>query len=781
MIRNILKKDLQRKKTMNLVLLIFIILATVFLSSSVNNLLTTVQAFDYFGRRVNVSDYFIVSLTGQDIETWAEQNENITGLTKEDMIVVNNSEISKNGEELEISQSVVLTTIPQERNLVLDQDDSELSGIAPGEIGISYGHAAASGLKLGDRVQVRLGQAEKTLTVSHIMKDIVFGSTYMGLARMMINEDDFTAFAKTKEIQYEFYSVDCKDSEVLLRDINEQRFATLIHFDRATLTYTYMLDMMVFAVLIIVGICLIAIAFVVLRFTIVFTLQEDYQEIGIMKAIGLRDQAIRSIYLIKYLFMAVAGAVFGVAASFPFGELFIGTLRKQIAMEPSGSSLAIRLLCGALVILLVIIFCYFSTAKVNRYTAVQAIRSGSSGERFRPKGALKLHRQKRLPVPLYLAVNDIVSGVRSYLVLLVVFVLGTLLIILPVNTVNTLQSDNVVELFGLLNTDMYIDNGQFSNYLGNGNQVKADLDQLARECRRLGLDVELHAEKSFMSSVFVENEDEKRQINGIQAVGSGTEHYQYLEGAAPVLANELAMTERVMDSLGVEVGDYVYVQIADYPEKYLITAKYQALMNQGTQLRMAGSAVIPSAQNTGLYTMQGQFVSRTDVAGQMERLRSAFPTYEIRTAREYSDTMLGSIRPTLESVKALILLVVAAINALVSVLMCKSFFSRDLGNIALLKSIGFASGDIRLWQILRIAIVMIAALILGVVLSGFLNGFVGRISFGMMGAPHIQMEINALQIYLLYPLFLLAVTIAAVTISTAGIKRVGLTELGNLE
>lgn len=36
---NILKKDLKSKKTMNMILLVFIILATMFVSSSVNNIL----------------------------------------------------------------------------------------------------------------------------------------------------------------------------------------------------------------------------------------------------------------------------------------------------------------------------------------------------------------------------------------------------------------------------------------------------------------------------------------------------------------------------------------------------------------------------------------------------------------------------------------------------------------------------------------------------------------------------------------------------------------------
>lgn len=50
----ILKKDLKRKKTMNLILLIFIILAAMFIASSVGNMVTVFTALDaYFEKAHN--------------------------------------------------------------------------------------------------------------------------------------------------------------------------------------------------------------------------------------------------------------------------------------------------------------------------------------------------------------------------------------------------------------------------------------------------------------------------------------------------------------------------------------------------------------------------------------------------------------------------------------------------------------------------------------------------------------------------------------------------------
>ena len=45
---NILKKDLKRKKAMNVILLVFIILATMFVSSSVNNIVSVTSALDNY-------------------------------------------------------------------------------------------------------------------------------------------------------------------------------------------------------------------------------------------------------------------------------------------------------------------------------------------------------------------------------------------------------------------------------------------------------------------------------------------------------------------------------------------------------------------------------------------------------------------------------------------------------------------------------------------------------------------------------------------------------------
>ena len=58
---NILKKDLKSKKTMNMILLVFIILATMFVASGLNNVFTVMNGTDYYLDKAEIGDFVALS------------------------------------------------------------------------------------------------------------------------------------------------------------------------------------------------------------------------------------------------------------------------------------------------------------------------------------------------------------------------------------------------------------------------------------------------------------------------------------------------------------------------------------------------------------------------------------------------------------------------------------------------------------------------------------------------------------------------------------------------
>ena len=85
----ILKKDLKRKKTMNVVLLLFVILATMFSASSVNNIITVVNGLDNYFEKAGMTDYYIIANGDKktnNVESVLKGEKSVTDFKKEEII-----------------------------------------------------------------------------------------------------------------------------------------------------------------------------------------------------------------------------------------------------------------------------------------------------------------------------------------------------------------------------------------------------------------------------------------------------------------------------------------------------------------------------------------------------------------------------------------------------------------------------------------------------------------------------------------------------------------------
>ena len=433
----ILKKDMKRKKTMNLILFLFITLCTVFLASSISNLIITSNGLDYFVTRSNTADYFITS-SSSELKEWLEGQEYVYDFEANELIPIASENIGirgADGEYREYEQGVGLnlSTLPNTFNLPLDRDNQPIRQISSGDILLSHLEASRNNIVVGDVMVLEVAGETYTFKVAYIVKDIIFGSSVGMLNCFYISQADFLNIQSSETELIYLYSIATSNISAFVGELNQQYFTSDFRFDQELLLNVYLIDLVVLAIFVIVGLCLIMISLVVLRFAIIFTLQEDYKEIGIMKAIGLEGRDIKKIYLIKYFFLAIMGAAVGFFLSFPFGNLLMRDIRQMIALPGAEDNIWIQLLCSVVIVLLVLAFCYSSSRKIDHYTAMQAIRSGETGERFNKKGILYLNKRNRLSTVCFLAFNDILSNLKSSVILLIVFFLSFALSILPLN------------------------------------------------------------------------------------------------------------------------------------------------------------------------------------------------------------------------------------------------------------------------------------------------------------------------------------------------------------
>ena len=169
---HILKRDLKRKKTMNFILLLFIILATMFLASSANNLVSVMGAVDHFMEISKVPDFFAIGLTdgGEDIvQDFIEENEQVTESAIDIGFDITNKQITivkcQNEPEktkYEKTNTLILQKLPENFMKIFPMEGENVS-LKSGEIAFPKLEADANSLQVGDKVRVKVGEVEQGL------------------------------------------------------------------------------------------------------------------------------------------------------------------------------------------------------------------------------------------------------------------------------------------------------------------------------------------------------------------------------------------------------------------------------------------------------------------------------------------------------------------------------------------------------------------------------------------------------------------------------------------
>lgn len=783
----ILKKDLKRKRTMNFILFLFIILATMFLASSVSNLMSVNGAVDHFMEISKVPDFFTIAITdGKDdvIADYLKDCGNVAEYEVVDTFNVTNDRISileaadEEADKYERTNTMAVQAVPENFMKVFDREGNPLQ-LKNGEIAFPKVEAEENHLAVGDTVSIIIGEVEQEFTIAAITKDVVFGSPMMGYKRLFITEEDFQRFSGQENVTHtNIYCVNYADEAAFLADWKKQDFNLVTNVEKNLVSMCYVMDMLMAGILIIVSICLILIAFLVLRFTIVFTLQEEYKEIGIMKAIGMKEAGIRGIYMVKYFGLSVLGAGVGLVLSFPFANLLLKQAIVNLVVSDARKNYLAHLLCAVGIVGIVLAFCYSSTRSLRKFSAIDAIRNGSTGERYKAKSPLKLWKKMHMNVRFFLACNDIFSAPKRFAVLLITFCIGTMMILLPLSALHTLKSDGVINLFGMAPSDVYIEMGHGDDYVAKKSVavIQADLDELEETMRENGVDAETGTDVGYMIPCYSDDPEELYNYMILQEIGSWDRSYDLLDGREPYFSNELMITERTAEEMSVSIGDSVYFQYPDGADEYVITGTYQSMMNMGNGYRVSRAATLREEYISGVFVLQAEIVDM-DSEEAYEQIKSLLPDYKIMDAGECVDGMIGEITDQMDVLLYAITGIVLIINSLITVLMMKVMMTKERGDIALLKSIGFRDHALRSWQISRILILLIVAIVFGTILSKLLAPVTVGLIFDMMGATRVKLYVNPVEAYIIYPLLLLAVTGLAAFLCAGGVKNVDVKEV----
>lgn len=780
---NILKKDLIRKKSMNLILLMFIILASTFASGSANNLVTILSAMDDFIEESELADYNIflsdTPETVQTFEQFLQEEDSVSDYREYRMPLVTEKEITrKNGESFEYSSQLALTTISESPIRFWNRENQKITKVNDGEVYLTPLLMNECQIEEGETIVIKKGDYTKEFVV-YESKNLLFGSVMMGISQIVLSENDYSEIENEELFSYVGYEIWTTDVEAFDENFAKSGILTIYSIPRSLMSLMYIMDMITAGVLLLVSVCLILISLVILRFTISFTLHEEFREIGVMKAIGIKNRKIRWIYCSKYFALSLIGSLLGFLLGIPFSQMLLSQVGNNIPIF-TGGRYYINGICAGLVVLIIVIFCFLVTGKLRKFTPIDAIRSGTTGERYQKKGIIRLAKGNIKVIP-FLACNDILSGIRKFSVMLLAFTLGIILIIIPVNTTNTLSSDKLVSWFAMVKSDVYMSNEAM---FGEEGKPRADtekvLSEIYEKLHESGIEADVYQEKVFKYNIsFGEKSYNSLAFRGVNVT---TEEYVYMDGTAPQSNHEVGITHMVSDKIGAKIGDTVKIMIEDEEQEFIVTAIFQTMNNMGEGIRFYQDLPLDYTEAFGEFGIQIRYTDKptnAQKAERMETIKELFSGYKVYTGGEYINEMMGGIN--LNGLISIITAVVLVINALVAILMVRSFITKETGEIGMLKAIGFRNASIIHWQTLRIGIVLVISTIIGAVLSNLLAKPTVGLIFQMMGAYSIEFEVKPLEVYLLYPLLVFAVTMAASFLAAQQIRRISASETSNIE
>lgn len=788
MLFRILKNDLKRKKTMNLILFLFIVLATMFVASGINNVITVMNGTDYYLDKAGVGDYVIITMGDNCVgvlDDMLNTEEAVKSYRLEQVVFGSNNDITKeNGDATESSGTTMYQSLETSAITFFDTENEPITSIEPGHIYACGGFMEKNDLEVGDRVYFEHSGVEKTFILAGTAKDALLGSDFMGNTRFILHEEDMQTLLANEEVYNHYRGEICY---VDTDDVQAMKIAMAgvsnVTFDdsRSTIKMAYVMDMIVAFIMLILSVCLILVSFVVLKFSITFTIGEEFREIGVMKAIGLSNGKIRSLYIVKYLMMAIVGAVIGFFASIPFGALLLDSVSKKMVLGTDNAVL-VNLLGSVLVVCVIVLFAYLCTGKIKSSTPVDAIRSGQTGERYKNKTVLRIHK---IPTgnALFMAMNDVLSSPKRFLSIVVSFGICTLFVLILVNTTATLKSPNLVHTFGT-ESHLYLSmSADVMDYMGSGTKegMQEGLEKIAEELATEGMPAELCIEILYKYPITFEGNE--YSLTCQQGINTEMDEYVYTEGVVPQNVNEIAITPQIAEMIGAEIGDTVTISYGEEEVECMITAYFQTMNQLGKVIRLHEDAPTDFAYMAGAMHYQINFTdtpTEEEIELRKERIKELYDTEEVMNATEYCIDCT-KVAGTMESVQFLLLGITLVVVVLVTILMERSFIADEKSQIAILKAIGFKDSAIIKWHVYRLGLVALLAVVLAAVVSIPMTDLCITPIFGMMGATEINYNIDPLQIFLLYPGIVLAITVIVTWVTALYTKTIKSSDTANIE
>ena len=641
-----------------------------------------------------------------------------------------------------------------------------------GEIYVTQGLMTDIEIKIGDKIKIYpttapYEQYATEMTVAGVVVEPSQGAAVIGWKQVFISDEDFDRmFAANTERSNNHIVRIYQSPDSTLSDTKFQRQLNLdtgiIDCATGSLTreqsvhYTYLYTEIIVSILMVFLIFLTVIVMIVMNHSIATSIEIDYINLGVLKAMGFSKGKIRTVFLLQYLLAELVGAAVGFALSVPLTSAFCDVFQPIIAI-PNENALAVLpsalILAGILVVSC--LFILLGTRKVGQISPIRAISGGRE----------EIYFDSRLKAPIFkrflsasLALRQLTANKRRYFGTVVIVALLTFFMLTITALGDTVDSESALESMGMMNNEigvLFSESEKFDSSVGGIEHIIERHTTIKKKFYYAAGYVSLNGENLYC--MYYENPD-------VLVIS---------KGRAPLYDNEIVITPMIAEGLNLRVGDKVTIS-KDGKTECIITGLFQCVNDAGrcfaTNLDCVKKIGIKNVNYAGFHVED-----KSDLKAIQSEILNAYGAYvecEINEDGNLDDTFTIAIN----AMKAFIYLFSIVFALVVVVMVCKKTFLQEKTDIGIYKAVGFRVRRLRLQFAVRFLLIALIGAGIGTALSLWLSGRVLTMMLWNIGVSSFRVAFTPLTIAV--PIALLCVCFFLFAYLMAGrVKRVDVKEL----
>jgi putative ABC transport system permease protein len=427
----------------------------------------------------------------------------------------------------------------------------------------------------------------------------------------------------------------------------------------------------------------------------------------------------------------------------------------------SGGILAgmVPLAASAVIFLLVVLSCLLILRRIQRVSAVEALRAGSSEAKSGSARILPLSAGAALDVNVFLGMRDVVQRFRFFALLCFIFFFSSCIILLPVHFLSTINSPGFVSYMGIGRSDIRID-------LRHSETVEQRYEELLAYVEE---DEQVERYAPLVTSQFtLIAENGERETIAVESGDFSTFPLEYLHGEAPGEKGEIALSYLYSRDMGKDTGDHLTLLVDGRERRMEVSGIYQDVTDGG---RTAKASLPYNREAVLWYTLSMDLVPGSDVEQKQAEYAELFYPARVTDMESYIAQTLGNTISQLKMVTAVTIAVGVAVAVLITSLFLTMLLKKDAPQIAVMRSIGFSLADLRRRYLSTAATLLIIGVLTGTLFSNTIGSRLVGLVWGTMGAPQISFVIDPLRAYLLLPLLLFGAVAVTTLLSMGAMKN----------